>query len=117
MKVKTGDLVTQLGKYRSALEKCLQQRFADQPQAIECIAVLGQRPDDLPPENVDKTLAGLNARVITYDELIQHAHESYGDYLKKHVEVSRLSDLISRLEQSATTAAALPETTEAEATE
>jgi hypothetical protein len=112
VKVKTGELVDQIGKYRSALAKCLQQTFADQPQAIECIAVLGRRPDDFPPETVDRTLAGLNARIITYDELIQHAHESYSDYLQKHTEVSRLSDLISRLEQSATKAAAQPERTE-----
>ncbi len=114
VKVKPGQLVDQVGKYRSALAKCLKQKFADQPQDIECIVVLGRRPDDLPPEEVERTLAGVHARIITYDELIQHAHESYKDYLEKHTEVSRLSDLISRLEQSAK-AAALPESTDGKA--
>jgi hypothetical protein len=102
VKLKTGDLVSQLSKYRSALQKCLREQFPDHPQAIECIAVLGYFPDDLLPEEVERTLAGINARVVTYDSLIAHAHESYTDYLEKHAEVSRLADLIARLEASAT---------------
>ena len=101
VEVKTGDLVSQLAKYRSALQKCLREQFHDHPQAIECIAVLGHFPDDLLPEEVERTLAGINARVVTYDSLIAHAHESYTDYLEMHAEVSRLADLIARLEASA----------------
>jgi hypothetical protein len=102
---KTGDLVTQIGKYRSALEKCLRERFSEQPQAIECIAVLGSIPTDLTREQVDKTLAGINARVVTYDDLIANALQSYQEYLDRHEEVSRLADLIARLEASSGDAA------------
>jgi hypothetical protein len=98
---KTGDLVTQIGKYRSALEKCLRERFREQSQAIECIAVLGSIPNDLTREQVDNTLAGINARVVTYDDLITNALQSYQEYLERHEEVSRLADLIARLETSA----------------
>jgi hypothetical protein len=98
--VTTGDLVNQIGKYRSALQKCLQAQFPSEPTEIECIAVLGQMPDDLAPEEVTRTLAGSNTRVVTYDSLIASAERSYRDYLEKHKEVSRLAELIERLEAS-----------------
>lgn len=98
--VTTSELVSQIGKYRTALQKCLREQFPSEPQAIECIAVLGRLPTDLDPEEVDRTLAGINTRVVTYDNLIANAMRSYQDYLDKHKEVSRLTDLIERLERS-----------------
>ena len=99
--VTTADLVAQIGKYRAALKKCLAEKFPDEPHEIECIAVLGKPPSDLKPEEVTATLAGINTRVVTYDTLIANAKRSYQDYLEKHKEVSRLADLIDRLEASA----------------
>ena len=98
--VNTGDLVNQIAKYRTALQTCLQEQFPGQPTAIECIAVLGKPPDNLPPEEVERTLSGSNTRVVTYDNLIANALESYRDYLESNAEVSRLSKLIERLEAS-----------------
>ncbi len=99
--VTTGDLVAQIGKYRTALQKCLAEQFPKEPQQIECIAVLGNGPADLAPAEVTRTLAGLDTRVVTYDTLIANAQRSYEDYLAKHQEVSRLANLIQRLEASA----------------
>ena len=93
--------MTQIGKYRGALEKCLKERFPEQSQAIECIAVLGLIPNDLTRAQVDNTLAGINARVVTYDDLIANAFQSCQEYLERHEEVPRLADLIARLEASA----------------
>lgn len=101
--VRTGDLVDQIGKYRAALQTCLEQKFPEEPQEIECIAVLGTPPTDLKPEEVTRTLAGFNARIVTYDTLIANALRSYEDYLERHREVSRLANLIERLEASAAT--------------
>jgi len=100
---KTSDLVAQIGKYRTALQKCLQTKFPEEPQQIECIAVLGTMPTDFDSAAVDKTLAGIDARVVTYDDLIASALRSYQEYLDKHKEVSKLADLIERLEKSTTT--------------
>jgi hypothetical protein len=97
-RVKTGELLDQMGKYRTALEKVLQRHFPDEPRNIECIAILGYRPDDLDPERVDDALASINARVITYDALIQDSLESYAEYLAVHEDLSRVADIISRLE-------------------
>ena len=102
--VTTAELVAQIGKYRAALQKCLAEKFQNEPQEIECIAVLGKPPTDLKPEEVTATLAGFKTRVVTYDTLIANALRSYEDYLERHKEVSRLANLIARLEASAATA-------------
>ena len=99
--VTTADLLAQIGKYRSALQKCLAERFPEEPQEIECVAVLGKPPTDLRPEEVTRALAAINTRIVTYDTLIANALRSYEEYLKRHKEVSRLADLITRLEASA----------------
>ena len=43
-RVAVSELVAQLRKYRDALRKCLKERYPSEPQAIECVAVLAQRP-------------------------------------------------------------------------
>lgn len=73
-------------------------QFPDQPQAIECIAVLGRPPNYLSPEEVEQTLAGINTRVVTYDTRIANDLDSYKEYLETNAEVSRLAKLIERLE-------------------
>jgi hypothetical protein len=98
--VKTTELVEQLNKYRQALKKCLRQQFPDEPQAIECIAVLGSRPTDMDPEEVDQSLTAIGARIVTYDTLISSALDSYQDYLEAHRDVRRVADVIRRLEET-----------------
>lgn len=104
--VTTGQLLDQLGKYRSALTKCLEENFPEEPRSIECIAVLGKPPHNVAPDEVDQALRSINARVKTYDDLINGALKSYGEYLERHAQVGKLAELIGRLEMSATAAAA-----------
>jgi hypothetical protein len=75
---------------------------------VEGIAVIGTFPDDLPQDEVIDTLRAINARIITYDTLIAGALESYREYLDKHQEVSRLEDLLDRLEHSASETSEAP---------
>jgi hypothetical protein len=103
--VTIGQLLDQLGKYRSALLKCLEENFPEEPRAIECIAVLGAPPHNVAPDEVDQALRSINARVKTYDDLINGALRSYGEYLEKHAEVGKLADLIGRLERSVSSGA------------
>ncbi len=91
-----------MGKYRSALLKCLKEKFPDEMgRPVEGIAVIGTFPDDLPADEVIGSLKAINTRIITYDTLIVGALESYREYLDKHQEVSRLTDLLQRLDESA----------------
>lgn len=93
------ELAAQLRKYRSALAKCLKEKFPKENRQIEMISVLGRPPRPLEePEVVEDTLNALNARFVTYDDLIKNALESYSDYLARQREVSTLIALIEEID-------------------
>jgi hypothetical protein len=95
--VSLGELLDQLQKYRNALKKVL-ARFPDEPQGIEVIAVLGPPVKDSTDEEVARTLVGINARVILYDQLIKEAQESYQDYLDANKTLSAVTTILDRLD-------------------
>jgi hypothetical protein len=93
------DLAKQLSKYRSALAKCLRERFPDEPKEIECISILGKPPQpEEDPEQVRRTLEAIRARFITYDQLIKEAQEGYRGYLDKEKKISELITIIESLD-------------------
>jgi hypothetical protein len=93
------DLAKQMNKYRSALLKCLRERFPDETRQIEVIAVLGRPPSvgEMNEDERDKALQAVNGRFITYDTLIQEALESYRDYLEANTRLSRISGILERI--------------------
>ncbi len=101
VKVTAGELVDQINKYKSALKKCLLNRFPSdfvgKEPVIEAICVVGIKPTG---EDVDKILKGANAMVITYDELIEDNQRRYADYLKKnHGVVDSIRKVVELLEK------------------
>ena len=52
VKVTVGDLLDQLGKYHTALRKCLDHHFPELSHEIDCIAVLGEPPHNVSPDQV-----------------------------------------------------------------
>lgn len=98
-RVSANDLMVQLRRYKSALQKCLHNRFPSIPHHIEAISILGSAPTpvDEPKQN-ENILASIGARYITYDQLIAEALDSYGDYLRRQAKVSELADIIERLD-------------------
>ena len=95
-KVAIPDLMKQIEKYVGALKKCLAAESPERArEPIEVIVVLGERPDDsvyaLDP------LAPLNARVVTYNQLIEQALEGYEAYLKANRDLGALRKVIDRL--------------------
>ena len=92
------DLVDQIEKYTSALEKCLAKNYPGEPVLIEVICILGMAPE---PKGKDKRnreiLKAADARYITYDQLIRQTRESYQDYLNKEKEISRIQTLINSI--------------------
>ncbi|MDD5226607.1 MAG: hypothetical protein PHV97_05440, partial [Candidatus Omnitrophica bacterium] len=99
-KVKTEDLVKQIRKYQSALEKCLDKAYPDRigKHLIETICILGDSPQ---PNEKDKQnrelLKAADARYITYDQLIQQTRDSYADYLERNQKVSRILKLVEKI--------------------
>ncbi len=97
-RVSANDLLAQLRKYRDALQKCLKEKYPSEPQAIECIAVLGSAPtpvDD--PETNKRVLDAIGARYVTYDELVMQAEASYREYLHEKAQASDLEALLAEL--------------------
>jgi len=97
-KVSATELIDQVRKYRSALHKCLKTKFHESQILIESICIIGSspQPEDEEAENVDM-LRSVNARYITYDELIQRTRDSYRDYIDKQKDISRIRGLIDSL--------------------
>lgn len=93
------DLIYQLRKYRNALAKCLKTKFPNEPTHIEMIAILGSppRPADSDKENRN-LLATINARYITYDQLVLEAERSYAEYLEKDRKISELIEIVDGLD-------------------
>lgn len=101
--VDTGDLVTQIIKYRGAALNVLQDTGRrDEPLEFVCVVGRSLRDwDDNPGGYSDsqKTLEGLNARVVTYDQLISNAQQAYKDYIEKKEETGRIYRLITDISE------------------
>ncbi len=89
----------QLEKYRDALQKCLETRYPEEPTHIEIITILGSPPTprDKPQRN-HGYLSQIGARYVTYDQLVLEAERSYKDYIERQAKMSKLADLIERLD-------------------
>lgn len=100
--VKTHVLVGQLRKYRNALQKCLSQRFPDDPRPIQLVTILGRPPlpddtDEHKKEN-RRMMEAIDARWVTYDQLVLEAERSYAEYLNQEQKVLQLMATLERLD-------------------
>jgi len=97
--VSLAELIAQVGKYRSAMEKGLAARALD--EAFDIVVVLGRdvRNYDTPAgrQTVRDTLAPHKARVVRYDELIDQAYAAYGSYLNEKDKAGRVLQLVDAI--------------------
>lgn len=98
-KITLGELTDQLKKYQNALKKVLKQ-FPEEPQDIETIAILGPPIQNATAEEVTRSLGGINARVILYDQLIKDTQQSYAEYLEANTQLSRISEVLDKLDRT-----------------
>ncbi len=89
------DLYKQIIKYKTALEKCLE--ITGEKANIEVICILGQPVKSNDPDEEDRFLKGIGARIIYYDQLIEESQESYRDYIDKQPELQRIKKLVDNL--------------------
>ncbi len=99
--VDTGDLVSQVSRYRGAALNVL-QNMGRGNEPLEFVCVVGRRLrdwDDNPNGEYDsrRTLDGQNARVVLYDQLIDNAQQAYQDYIDRKSEAGELYRLISSI--------------------
>ncbi len=95
-KVRVLELVAQVEKYVTALEKVLTARFPNEPRVIEAICIIGEPPVDENDRNRN-VLREYNARYITYDTLIKQTQDSYQEYLEGQRHFIRTLSLVDRL--------------------
>jgi hypothetical protein len=95
--VNVWDLGKQMDKYRGALRKILQTKFADSDPNIEVVALVGKLPSSPSLDEQQQVLRPINGRMIAYDTLIQEALDSYKDYLEADERVSRLNAILEKV--------------------
>lgn len=90
-------LLKQVNKYKSAVKKCLDEQFQDErSKEIEIVCLLEKPPTPREDDATNKRwLSEVNARYVTYADLLTRAQKSYGEYLEKQKDVSELLTLIN----------------------
>lgn len=90
-------LLSQISKYKSALQKCLKSfsnEYENMP--VEIICITGTRPRT---KTVEDHLRVAGAKWLTYDELIENARNSYQEYLKAEKRISELASIIDSIDK------------------
>ena len=101
-RLRATDLVDQIDRYRDAVAKVLScMDRSDEP--LEFICIVGKPLTDwTSPGGTQKTrelLKAVDARVVTYEELINNALQAYQDYVEKEENVGRIYKLISSINE------------------
>jgi len=94
--LKTLQLVQQIDKYRTALQKCLETAQKEK-ETIEIVCVLGKYPSDYQDKANQGTLQAHNARLVLYNTLLDQAYKAYSSYLQKNTHTGRLTNLLKSI--------------------
>lgn len=101
-RLSTDDVRKQLDKYRRAFEKVARQH-EDTPKPLELICIIGRDlyewTDSKERDITAKTLAPIGARVVTYQQLISESEAKYREFMKKHADAGRISELIRAIDE------------------
>ena len=99
-------LMPQIRKYRDgARELIAKSDYPDWPLDIICL--VGKPPRewqrDRGREDVAKILSAVDARLMFYDELLDHSRRAYADYLEQHKKIDRLWQIFEGIDDFAAT--------------
>lgn len=98
--LKSEDLVSQISKYNDEISKVLSES-GRQGEKVEFICVIGRQLQNWSTpegrERSERTLAGQNAHVVMYDQLIDNAQAAYQDYLDDQKKAGELYKLITSI--------------------
>lgn len=101
-------LAKQIRKYRLGAKKLIAKtNFPDWP--LEIICLVGTPPPEWSDQggrrDVESTLASVEARLIFYDQLLDHSRRAYADYLEEHKKIDRLWRIFEDIDDFASTSA------------
>lgn len=97
------DLAQQGAKYRSATQEWYRNNQGlDEVSSIEIYFLIGSQSKDKIYKTAEKSiidgqLQSINAKILTYDELITKANQAYNAYLTNRSEVRRIKELIDNI--------------------
>ena len=99
----SSDLYDQISKYYGAAEKVLvSTNRGNEPLEVVCVVGRRLRDWDESPTGESRSrdsFKALNARVVSYDELINNALEAYQDYVDRGQEAGRVYRLIQEISE------------------
>lgn len=99
----TMKLMTQVSKYRNALDKLI-ATDGSAGGSVEIICVVGRELTDWTTPDMRqrsfRILKEVDARVVLYSDLIENAYKAYKEYLDKDKDTGRVFQLISAIESS-----------------
>lgn len=98
------ELASQIRTYRDGARKLIQQsNYADWPLDIICL--VGSPPPEWNEgsggQDVEDTLASVNARLVFYDQLLDNSYQAYADYLEEHKKIDRLWEIFQGIDDFA----------------
>ena len=96
----TNDVHRQLDKYRIAFQKVARQH-ENPPRPLELICIVGRDlrewVDSAEREITARTLVSIGARVVTYQQLIAGSEANYREFLERHAQAGRISELVNNI--------------------
>ena len=99
----SSDLYDQISKYYGAAEKVLADtNRSNEPLEVVCVVGRRLRDWDASPTGESRSrdsFKALNARIVSYDELITNALEAYQDYVERGQEAGRVYRLIQEISE------------------
>nr|VFK12159.1 MAG: Histidine kinase-, DNA gyrase B-, and HSP90-like ATPase [Candidatus Kentron sp. LPFa] len=97
------DLSKQISKYNAAMAKLLEAANR-RHEPFEFICIVGkqlmERNNPNGEREIEGTLRSVDARVIMYQELLEHAYASYNEFLKENEKVGRITRLLQAIDES-----------------
>ncbi len=99
----TSELFTQVNKYQTKMDQLLAHTDRSH-EAYEIVCLVGKELSDWKiPQGREKSrrvLKEVNARVMTYQQLIGNARRAYGAYLKAEQKAGKIFDVIEAIDRS-----------------
>ena len=97
----TDQIRAQLNKYRRAFQKVARQH-EDPPRPLELICLVGRDLREWTEDPRERavtadTLNAIDARVVTYQQLISDSQANYREFLARHKDAGRISELIQEI--------------------
>ena len=95
------ELTRQIRKYRTGAKRLLEKTdYRKWPLDIICL--MGTPPPewnaDGGPDDVERALASVDARLVFYQELLGNSRRAYADYLEEHKKVDRLWNIFQGID-------------------